>query len=235
MWRWQSVPTCAPSALVGFNLPRSCLEQRARAETTHGLERSDVARNQEASSRFLGGTSTITVLATDLMSLPWVDRIRLVSEHLFPSIVYMRARYPSWSGALLPLAYVHRIAAAHRNGSSVRARGRMARSPDAHLPLVALWEDDMAAARLDASIHIPDDVIFRDLDGEAVVLQLDTGLYFGLDAVGTRIWQLMEQHKALRPVFIALVDEDDAPADRIEHDLLALVDRLSGKGLVAIG
>ena len=65
----------------------------------------------------------------------------------------------------------------------------------------------MAVARLDVSIDIPDDVIFRDLDGEAVVLQLDTGFYFGLDAVGTRMWQLMEQHKALRPVFNTLVDE----------------------------
>jgi len=43
----------------------------------------------------------------------------------------------------------------------------------------------MTAPTLDAAFRIPDEVIFRELDGEAVVLNLDTGVYFGLDAVGT--------------------------------------------------
>ncbi len=46
---------------------------------------------------------------------------------------------------------------------------------------------------LDAAFRIPDEVIFRELDGEAVILNLDTGIYFGLDAVGTRIWRLIEE------------------------------------------
>ena len=56
------------------------------------------------------------------------------------------------------------------------------------------------APTLDAMFRIPDEVIFRELDGEAVILNLDTGIYFGLDAVGTRIWRLIEERKPLRIV-----------------------------------
>ena len=64
----------------------------------------------EPSSRFLRGLRPITMLETDLMTLPWRDRVHLIGDHLFPSSAYMRARYPRWPTVLLPLAYVARIA-----------------------------------------------------------------------------------------------------------------------------
>ena len=87
---------------------------------------------------------------------------------------------------------------------------------------------------LDAAFNIPDEVIFRELDGEAVILNLDTGIYFGLDAVGTRIWRLIEERKPLRTVLDTLIDEYEAPPDRLQSDLLMFVERLNGKGLLSL-
>jgi len=92
----------------------------------------------------------------------------------------------------------------------------------------------MTAPTLDAAFRIPDEVIFRELDGEAVVLNLDTGVYFGLDAVGTRIWRLIEERKPLRLVLETLNDEYEASPDRLQSDLLAFVERLNGKGLLSV-
>ena len=92
----------------------------------------------------------------------------------------------------------------------------------------------MMAPSLDAAFRIPDDVVFRELDGEAVVLNLDTGIYFGLDAVGTRIWRLIEERKPLRIVLDTLIDEYEASPDRLQSDLLAFVERLNGKGLLSL-
>ena len=92
----------------------------------------------------------------------------------------------------------------------------------------------MTAPSLDAAFRIPDDVVFRELDGEAVVLNLDTGIYFGLDAVGTRIWRLIEERKPLRIVLDTLIDEYEASPDRLQSDLLAFVERLNGKGLLSL-
>ena len=93
----------------------------------------------------------------------------------------------------------------------------------------------MTAPGLDAAFRIPDEVIFRELDGEAVVLNLDTGIYFGLDAVGTRIWRLLEERKPLKAVLETLIDEYEAPPDRLQRDLLAFVERLDDKGLLSRG
>jgi hypothetical protein len=75
------------------------------------------------------------------------------------------------------------------------------------------------------------DVIFRALGAEAVVLNLQSGTYFGLNSVGTRIWLLLEQHD-LAGTCEELAAEYDASRERITSDVLALVDSLEGKGLV---
>jgi hypothetical protein len=87
---------------------------------------------------------------------------------------------------------------------------------------------------LDQRVRISDDAIFRELDGEAVILHLDSGMYFGLDPVGTRLWQLIAQHGHLHPVFEAAIEEFAVDPAVLERDLLDLVAALSEKGLVTL-
>ncbi len=87
---------------------------------------------------------------------------------------------------------------------------------------------------LDNRVAIHQDAVFRELDGEAVILQLEAGMYFGLDPVGTRLWQLIEAHGQLRPVLEAALQEFDVPPDVLEQDLIELVSRLSEKELVVV-
>jgi hypothetical protein len=89
-------------------------------------------------------------------------------------------------------------------------------------------------ASLDQSIRIPEDVVFRELQGEAVILNLASSMYFGLDPIGTRIWQLLETHRSLRAVWEAMQQEFDAPGDALQSDLLTLVDELSKNGLLTV-
>jgi hypothetical protein len=87
---------------------------------------------------------------------------------------------------------------------------------------------------LDTTVAISEDSVFRDLDGEAVLLNLESGMYFGLDAVGTRIWQLAAEAGSLRTVRERLLGEFDTDAGTVERDLLALAAALLDKGLWVI-
>lgn len=82
-------------------------------------------------------------------------------------------------------------------------------------------------------IHIPSDIAFRDIAGEAVVLNLSTGMYFGLDAVGTRIWHLLAEHGSSEPVVKTLLTEYEVEEERLRRDIEALLQQLLDKGLVA--
>lgn len=81
-------------------------------------------------------------------------------------------------------------------------------------------------------LRIADDVVFRDLAGESVLLNLSTSTYFGLDAVGTRLWHLIAEHGSTAVVFETLLTEYDVDALRLQKDLDALIDQLLAKKLL---
>jgi hypothetical protein len=87
---------------------------------------------------------------------------------------------------------------------------------------------------LDATIVPSEDAVFRELDGQSVLLNLATGIYFGLDAVGTHVWRLAAENGSLRWISERLGAEYEASADTIERDLLTLAEALVGKGLWAV-
>ena len=89
-------------------------------------------------------------------------------------------------------------------------------------------------ATLTSRVKVNDDVLFQELQGEAVLLNLKSGVYFGLDPVGTRIWQLFAEHQVLGDVAKAVVAEYDVTEDKCSEDLLKLVDDLAKQELVSV-
>lgn len=79
-----------------------------------------------------------------------------------------------------------------------------------------------------------DDVLVQEMGGEAVLLDLASERYFGLDPIGTRIWALLGDHASLQAVADIIAGEYDAPEERIHADLLALVTQLAEAGLVKV-
>lgn len=89
------------------------------------------------------------------------------------------------------------------------------------------------AMNLSDRITVSDDVVAREVGGEIVLLDLASGMYFGLDKVGGRIWQLLsEQPHDLFHLCDQIEAEFDAPRSQIEKDLLALAVDLKAKKLI---
>ena len=91
-----------------------------------------------------------------------------------------------------------------------------------------------ANVTLAARVRPSTEVLAQEVGGEAVLLDLAGERYFGLDPIGTRIWQLLADAPSLQQVHATLCGEFDAPAERIQADLLALVQELAVAGLVEI-
>jgi hypothetical protein len=87
---------------------------------------------------------------------------------------------------------------------------------------------------LDTHISIPETVYTQEVGEETILLDTQGGRYFSLDPVGTRIWQLLRQHGALRPVYETILAEYDVTPERLEADLLGLVEKMTDKGLAKI-
>ncbi len=87
---------------------------------------------------------------------------------------------------------------------------------------------------LTSSVRILDGVLSRDLQGELVILDLNTGVYFGLDQVGTKIWHLLLEHGSLQKVLDSLVEEYEVTESGCAHDLLDFVAKMLEKGLIEV-
>ena len=87
---------------------------------------------------------------------------------------------------------------------------------------------------LNAQVRIPEGVLFKELAGETVLLNLNTGVYFGLDAIGSRIWQLIQDGRSLQQLLAILLDEFDVDRARGEADLTTLVSSLCEHGLLQL-
>ncbi len=85
-----------------------------------------------------------------------------------------------------------------------------------------------------SKISIPQEVMFREIAGESVLVSTTSGIYFGLDKTGTRMWQLLARHGSIEPVVKDLFQEYDAPEERLRQDLLAFVDELVAHQLVKV-
>lgn len=83
-------------------------------------------------------------------------------------------------------------------------------------------------------ITVPESVLFRDLDGEAVLLETGSGRYYGLNEVGTRMWALIQAHGEIGAVCRALLAEYDVPEDRLREDLEGFVEILAARGLLRV-
>jgi len=88
---------------------------------------------------------------------------------------------------------------------------------------------------LDQRFQVSEDVIAREVAGEMVLLDLASGLYFGLDPVGTRIWDRISSAPCTLAEVCDLIEaEYEAPRDQIERDIIALAEEFSQKNLIAV-
>lgn len=83
-------------------------------------------------------------------------------------------------------------------------------------------------------ISIPADILVQEIAGEAVLLDLAGECYFGLDEVGTRIWQLLNEHGDVATVYQIMRDEFDVEDDQLRQDLSDFITKLQDNGLASV-
>jgi hypothetical protein len=73
-----------------------------------------------------------------------------------------------------------------------------------------------------------------ELNDEAIILQLESGVYYGLNGVGTDVWKRLETPQSIGDLRDALLQEYEVDPDQCERELLALLTRLASEGLIEI-
>ena len=85
-----------------------------------------------------------------------------------------------------------------------------------------------------ANLIIPDQVVTRQVGDETVLLNLESGAYFGLDPVGSRFLELLATEGALNAVIARMMEEFEVSEAQLEADLLRLTDEMLASGLLEV-
>jgi hypothetical protein len=81
-------------------------------------------------------------------------------------------------------------------------------------------------------VVLSDEQVSTSLGEETVILGMGDGVYYGLDAVGARVWTLLATPQRVSELVSAVTQEFDVGAEECERDVLALLDELAERRLV---
>ena len=82
-------------------------------------------------------------------------------------------------------------------------------------------------------ITVSPEALFQEVSGETVILDLNSEQYFGLDEIGTRIWQLLQENADIQTAYETMLQEYDVEPETLKADVEKLLQELINAGLVS--
>lgn len=83
-------------------------------------------------------------------------------------------------------------------------------------------------------VVVPEDTLFREIEGESVILSLETQNYYGLDPVGTRMWNLLAGSASIQAAYEQLLEEYEVDEKTLGADITELLSKLVEQKLVRL-
>ncbi len=87
---------------------------------------------------------------------------------------------------------------------------------------------------LNLTIRFSKDVVFRDLDDEMIIMDMNTGKYFGLNETGAKIWALLDKYQKPKKVIDELLTEYNLSEDECEREVKQFLQAILNKGLIDV-
>lgn len=79
-----------------------------------------------------------------------------------------------------------------------------------------------------------DELIVASIDGELVMLSVEKGQYFGIEGVGTRIWELLESPKTEDSIIESIIEEFEVDEATCRRDVVEFLDRMLEMELIVL-
>jgi Coenzyme PQQ synthesis protein D (PqqD) len=92
-------------------------------------------------------------------------------------------------------------------------------------------ESSFSGRSIVVAVH---DQVSCDLAGEAVILSLKSGMYYGLNAIGARVWSLIQVPMTVNDLRDTLLAEYEVEPERCERELMTLLAELAAQELIEV-
>ena len=83
------------------------------------------------------------------------------------------------------------------------------------------------------TVHISNDAMHSDLDGETVILETTRGEYYSVDNVGSRIWELLKEERSIPDIMRTLLAEFAVDEERCRTEVIQFLQELLDNNLIS--
>ncbi|MES2355952.1 MAG: lasso peptide biosynthesis PqqD family chaperone [Pseudomonadota bacterium] len=90
----------------------------------------------------------------------------------------------------------------------------------------------MNALTLDTKVLRNPDLVATKMDGEVVMMSIELGEYFGINSVGSRIWELLESKQSISEICKHICDEYEVDSEQCQLDVLAFTNDMLARNIV---
>jgi hypothetical protein len=87
---------------------------------------------------------------------------------------------------------------------------------------------------LDSIVARSEELVTSNLDGEVVMMSIDSGKYFGLDPIASEIWQLLETPHSIRALCDLLLPQYQVAREQGEQDVLAFCEQAREQKIIRV-
>ena len=79
-----------------------------------------------------------------------------------------------------------------------------------------------------------DDIVSSDIDGETVMMSIENGKYYGMDTIGSRVWELLEVPITLTDMCTRLSEEYEIDENTCSNDVTSFLEKLKEEKLISV-
>lgn len=86
---------------------------------------------------------------------------------------------------------------------------------------------------LNTTLSRGEEYVFNEVDGELVMMSIETGDYVSMNETGKIIWELLEQDKTVNELIALLVQQFDVDQEIVKNDVVPFIEQMKTKGILA--
>ena len=91
-----------------------------------------------------------------------------------------------------------------------------------------------APLSLQTTVIVSSQQVSCPLGDESAILNMKNSVYYGMNPVGTAVWNMLREPKTVAEIRDAIVNEYEVDEERCERDLFALLEQLRSEGLIEV-
>ncbi len=85
---------------------------------------------------------------------------------------------------------------------------------------------------MESVIRRIDDIVTSEIDGEVVMMSIEKGEYYGLDLIGSDIWERMETRVKVTELIELLLEKYDVDQETCQKDVLGFLNELNAEKII---